>query len=76
MLPLSTINKFHCCNNSTMARFYEAFVNGKLPSSDKSFVKTLQHIIICEVQLCNYNRGNKLSGQIRKTALCLTPQAI
>ena len=24
----------------------------------------------------NYNRGNKLSGQMRKTALCLTPQAI
>ena len=24
----------------------------------------------------SYNRGNKLSGQMRKTALCLTPQAI
>ena len=23
-----------------------------------------------------YNQGNKLSGQMRKTALCLTPQAI
>ena len=23
-----------------------------------------------------YNRGNKLSGQMRKTALCLTPQAM
>ena len=24
----------------------------------------------------NYNRGNKLSEQMRKTALCLTPQAM
>ena len=24
----------------------------------------------------SYNQGNKLSGQMRKTALCLTPQAI
>ena len=23
-----------------------------------------------------YNRGNKLSGQMRKTAVCLTPQAM
>ena len=25
---------------------------------------------------CIYNHGNKLSGQLRKTALYLTPQAI
>ena len=24
----------------------------------------------------HYNQGNKLSGHMRKTALCLTPQAI
>ena len=28
------------------------------------------------VQQKDYNQGNKLSGQMRKTTLCLTPQAI
>ena len=28
------------------------------------------------VPIGTYNQGNKLSGQMRKMALCLTPQAI
>ena len=34
----------------------------------------IRKIIYCPCP--NYNRGNKLSGQMRKTALCLTPQAM
>ena len=31
---------------------------------------------LISVTTLTYNQGNKLSGQMRKTALCLTPQAI
>ena len=33
-------------------------------------------LVWIESWIDSYNQGNKLSGQMRKTALCLTPQAI